>query len=143
MRTRTCYLAVVAAVLCLVLLTGCPKKEETTTIESKPIESTSKSGNVIVTEPRPDTEITSPVTLKGRARVFEAAMNARVVSEDDKELGKTFFMTSEGAPAFGTFDAKMSFTKPVGVDKGFVEVFTHSAKDGSVIDLVRIPVKFK
>ena len=143
MTRKTCYLALIAAVACFVLLPGCPKQEATTTIEPKSSESKSASGNIIVTAPQPDAEISSPVTLKGRARVFEAAMNARVVSEDGKELGKADFMASEGAPEFGEFEAKISFAKPPGVDKGFVEVFDHSAKDDSVIDLVRIPVKFK
>jgi len=98
---------------------------------------------VIVTQPQPNDVVSSPVTVRGRARVFEAALSGRVVTDTGRELGIAHFMTSAGAPEFGDYDARISFTRPAGVSSGFVEVFTYSAKDGSVQDLVRIPVRFR
>lgn len=137
MATRTHCLAAIVAIICNLLLQGCPPRAR------EPLESRSVSGNVIVTEPKPNDRVSSPVTLRGRARVFEAAVSSRVVSESGAELGTSHFMTSAGAPEFGDFRAEMSFIRPSGVSRGFVEVFTYSAKDGSVQDLVRIPVRFR
>lgn len=137
MKAGTYCLAAIAVMMCMLLLQGCPPKER------ERVESKSASGNVIVTEPQPDSTVSSPVTVKGRARVFEAALSARVVSDTGSPLGTAHFMTSAGAPEFGTFDATISYRKPTGVTRGFVEVFTYSAKDGSVQDLVRIPVLFR
>lgn len=138
MSARTFYpTAVIIALGCIVLVQGCPRRER------ERIESRSASGNVIVTEPQPNDTVFSPVRLSGRARVFEAALSSRVVAEDGRELGTDHFMASEGGPAFGVFDHAMSFARPSGVTRGYVEVFTYSAKDGSVQDLVRIPVRFR
>ena len=133
---RRCWLAAFSAIACLILLQGCPK-------EKRPAESVSQSGNVIVAQPLPNDEVSSPVTVRGRARVFEAALSSRVVSDTGTELGISHFMTSAGAPEFGDFRAEVNFTKPAGVSRGFVEVFSNSPRDGSVQDLVRIPVRFR
>ncbi len=129
------YSFALMAVMMVSIIQGCPAK--------KPSESKSASGNIIVTQPRPGDTITSPVTVTGKARVFEAAASTRVLSSDGRELGITHFMASKGAPDFGDFSAKVSFQVPPGVTQGIVEVYTNSPKDGSVIDLVRIPVRFQ
>lgn len=136
MPARRLFL-LIAALICLVMLCGCPRREKDRA------QTRSASGNVIVTEPRPNDSVSSPVTLRGTARVFEAALSARAVSSSGTELGIAHFTTNAGAPEFGSFDARLTFRRPAGVSSGFVEVFTHSAKDGSVQDLVRIPVSFK
>jgi len=125
-----------AAIMLVVFLQGCPK--DATETESK-----SASGNIIITAPQPDDTIGSPVKVAGRARVFEAALTVRVLSKDGLELGKANIMASQGAPEFGDFSVEVSFKKPAGVGKGFVEALSYSAKDGSPINVVRVPVRFK
>lgn len=95
-----------------------------------------------VTEPKEGDLVTSPIKVKGSARVFEAAVSLRLVDANGNVLNKTFTMASEGAPGRGTFEAELTFEQPK-TDTGYVEVFWGSPKDGSEMDLVRIPVKFK
>ena len=129
------YSFALAAMVFAAMMQGCPENK-------KPVESKSASGNIIVYQPHPNDTITSPVTVAGKARVFEAAASTRVLSSDGRQLGIAHFMASRGAPDFGDFSAKVSFQVPAGVTQGIVEVYDNSAKDGSVIDLVRIPVRF-
>lgn len=124
------------AIAIIALLQGCPS-------EVKETESKSASGNVIVTEPDVNEEISSPVTVVGKARVFEAALTVLVLTEDGKELARANIMASQGAPEFGDFKVSVSFKKPAGVSKGFVEALSYSAKDGSPINIVKVPVRFK
>ena len=132
--TKIYCFSMVAAIL--IMLQGCPQ-------ETKETETRSVSGNIIVTEPDVDEAISSPVRIAGRARVFEAALTVRVLTEDGKELARANIMASEGAPAFAGFSTDVSFKKPSGVSKGFVEALSYSAKDGSPINVVRVPVRFK
>ena len=118
------------------LLQGCPR-------DTRPRETRSASGNIMITEPRPSDTISSPVKVVGKARVFEAALTVRVLSKDGKELGRANIMASQGAPNFGDFSVDVKFTKPAGVSEGFVEALFYSAKDDSPINVVRVPVHFK
>ena len=133
--TRIYSFATVAIVF-IALLQGCPKDDRQT-------ETKSASGNIIVTEPDVNETILSPVLVAGKARVFEAALTVRVLAEDGTELARANIMASQGAPEFGDFSTRVTFKKPAGVSKGFVEAYSESAKDGSPINVVRVPVRFK
>ena len=126
----------IAAIMLVILMQGCPK-------ETKETETRSVSGNIIITEPDVDEAISSPVRIAGKARVFEAALTVRVLSEDGGELGKANTMASQGAPEFGDCSVQVSFKKPTGASRGFVEALSYSAKDGCPINVVRVPVRFK
>ena len=120
----------------IALVEGCPS-------EVKETESKSASGNIIVTEPDVDESISSPALVAGKAKVFEAALTVRVLAEDGRELARANTMASQGAPEFGDFSTEVSFGKPAGINRGFVEALSYSAKDGSPINTVRVPVRFK
>lgn len=97
---------------------------------------------VRVTAPEPGARITSPVTVAGEARTFEANVQIRVRDGNDAELAHTF--TTALTPdmgVFGPFSAPVRYSEPA-ASRGFVEVFESSAKDGSEINMIRIPVLF-
>ena len=120
----------------VVLLQGCPKDDRQT-------ETRSASGNIIISMPQPNEQISSPLRIAGKVRVFEAALTVRILTEDGRELARANIMASQGAPEFGDFKVSVSFVKPPGVSKGFVEALSYSAKDGSPINIVKVPVRFR
>jgi len=95
-----------------------------------------------ITSPQPGEKITSPVKVTGTARVFEATVNLRVLDEKGNKLAETHTMATAGAPERGTFETDIEFPKP-STDKGYVEALWYSPKDGSELDKVRVPVRFK
>lgn len=95
-----------------------------------------------VTAPAPGQVISSPVEIKGTARVFEATISYRIVDSTGKKLAEGFTNASAGAPERGEFSTKVSF-KTSGPGKGKIEVFWLSMKDGSVQDKVSVPVEWK
>lgn len=102
----------------------------------------STSGNMIVTSPVAQQTIGLPLVMTGSARVFENALNYRLLDVDGAELVAGYavadaFDTGE----FGSFTVTTSYSEPKGA-VGTLEVFDYSAKDGAVIDLVSIPVVF-
>lgn len=102
----------------------------------------SASGNVEVTSPDVGESIGLPLMVTGRARVFESTLNYRLLDADETVLAEGYVMTNAlDVGEFGDFTIITSYAAPSGV-AGTLEVFDYSAKDGSVIDLVRVSVVF-
>jgi hypothetical protein len=92
-----------------------------------------------VTEPIRGTTVTSPVTITGTADVFEATVSIRILDETGNVIADTFTTATCGTGCRGDYSERVKFT----VDReqpGTIEVFEVSAKDGSMINVVRIPV---
>ena len=107
--------------------------------EQVPTEST----NIKVTSPRQGDTIVSPVTISGSARVFENVVSYRVVDSNGIVLASG--VTTANSPdvgQFGDYSVAVTFTPPA-TPSGTVEVYQSSAKDGSEIDKVSIPVNFR
>ncbi len=92
-----------------------------------------------VTSPEPGQKIASPLQIQGSARVFEAAVNARIIDDSGKELARGYATASEGAPGRGDFVFSLPFTPPT-TGSGKVEVFWASPQDGEELDKVVVPV---
>lgn len=82
--------------------------------------------------------ISSPVRLTGTANVFEATFQAEVRAADGAVAAHQTVTATSGTGTRGTFDVSLSFDLPPG--PATVAVFALSAKDGSPIDVVEIPV---
>lgn len=94
-----------------------------------------------VTSPVKDQVITSPVTIRGNARVFEATVSFRLKDAAGNVLAEGFTTAAEGAPGRGDFEGELAF-KPDGSGQGQLEVFEESMKDGSDLNKVIIPVEW-
>jgi spore germination protein GerM len=94
---------------------------------------------IFVESPAPGDTIKSPVRLWGTANTFEATFFAQVRDGSATVLVEQVVTATSGSGTRGTFDVKLSFTaKETGTGK--VIVFERSAKDGSVVNEVEIPV---
>lgn len=104
--------------------------------------SLSASGNMRVDEPRADAVISSPLVVTGMARVFENTVEWKLTDAAGLTLTSGFVTADSGEVGSMTpFRIEKAFTTPR-ASSGFLEVFSTSARDGSVIDLVRLPVRF-
>lgn len=94
---------------------------------------------ILVESPAPGEHVTSPLRVQGTANTFEAAFFVRVLASDGTVLSEQPKMATSGTGTRGTFDAMISFTtsKP---DPGTLVVFESSARDGSEVHVVKIPV---
>lgn len=144
-------IAVIVAVLVLVLSTaGC---------STGPTQSS--EGNVKVTLPTRGETVTfakqsdgswkGAIRTTGTARAFEATVSWQVTRPADGSssisLGQGSFMTSAGAPEFGTFDQTLVLTspasQPVPAGSATLRIFIASMKDGSQQDIVDIPLTLR
>lgn len=95
---------------------------------------------ILLESPAPGESVTSPLRIEGTANTFEAAFMARILSGGGDTLIETPMMATSGSGTRGTFDAVIPFT----VDApGMISlsVFEYSAKDGSPIHIVEIPLR--
>jgi immunoglobulin-like protein involved in spore germination/sporulation and spore germination protein len=94
---------------------------------------------ILVETPLIGSKVSSPVTVSGTANVFEATVSLRILDENGKEIARTFTTATCGTGCRGDY----SVSVPFNVDhqqEGTVEVYESSAKDGSPINVVDIPV---
>lgn len=100
------------------------------------------SGNIVVAAPAANAIVSSPLTVSGRARVFEAVVLARLRDASGTALAQGQGLASEGAPGWGDFVIILSFP-PTASTSGQVEVFNRSPKDGSEQNRVVVPVRLQ
>jgi len=95
---------------------------------------------ILVESPLPFQKVTSPLRATGTANTFEATFQYDLVDPAGKLLKTHFVTATSGTGTRGTFD----FTVPFTVDRGGMGklvVYELSAKDGSRIHEVEIPVR--
>lgn len=101
------------------------------------------STNIVVFQPLPGTRIAPGQHLTGSARAFEATIHYQIRDATGRIITQERTVTAtQGAPAFGQFDAQVQFDQTPAVQNGIVMVYTRSALDGSIQDLVEVPVTF-
>ena len=94
-----------------------------------------------VTHPTPNQVANVPLLIKGSARVFEGAVSARLLDEKGNILAKSNATAAAGAPERGNFEMSIKFTPPA-EGHGVLEVYWASPKDGSMLDVVSIPMQW-
>lgn len=95
---------------------------------------------ILVESPLPFQNVTSPLRATGTANTFEATFEYELVDPDGKIVATHFVTATSGSGTRGTFD----FTVPYTVDRGGLGelvVLERSAKDGSRIHIVEIPLR--
>jgi germination protein M len=97
---------------------------------------------ILVESPLAFKEATSPVRATGTANTFEANFQYELTEADGRIVAEDFVTATSGAGTRGTFEFTVSFEVPSdGV--GELIVFESSAKDGSRINVVEIPLRMK
>jgi len=104
---------------------------------------TMATGNIQVRFPTPGATVSLPFTITGQARVFENQFNYRIKDANGTLLQQgTAYANSQDAGQFGPFTITISSLPHRQGNTGTIEVFDYSARDGSEIDKVVIPVIF-
>ena len=95
---------------------------------------------ILVESPLPFETVSNPLRASGTANTFEANFQYELVDPAGKVVDENFVTATSGTGTRGTFDfTTKRYTGPVG--EGTLVVFELSAKDGSRINEVRIPVQ--
>jgi hypothetical protein len=117
-----------------------PTPSPTPTPSPSPTPLLSARGGILVKEPLANTRVRSPLTISGDASVFEAALIWQVTDTAGRVLASGFTTATAGAPAKGTFSVTATYAEPASDIIGFAEVYTRSPKDGTIDEIVRVPL---
>lgn len=93
-----------------------------------------------IDEPAMFAEVGDSVRVTGEARVFEGVFQISV--EDGHVVLAHQVIQVEGAPAWAPFDVTLEFEETPTSPNGVVFVYTHSPRDGSVMDAIGVPISF-
>ncbi len=93
---------------------------------------------VLVESPLPFERVNSPLRVFGSSNTFEATSQLELLDANGKLLASKTVTASSGTGTRGTFSVSIPFQAPAG--RATLVSFEYSAKDGSRIDEVRIPV---
>lgn len=97
---------------------------------------------ILVESPLSFEDVTSPLRVTGTANTFEANFRYELTDTDGRIIAEDFVTATSGTGTRGTFEFTVPFeVKFDGV--GSLIVFEASAKDGSRINLVEIPLRMK
>ncbi len=100
----------------------------------------SARGSIVVRQPLANARVFSPLGIGGDASVFEAALSWRITDTAGRVVAQGNATATAGAPARGTFSVTAFYTEPSADTLGFVEVYDRSPRDGSIDEIVRVPV---
>jgi hypothetical protein len=96
---------------------------------------------ILVESPAPWQQVSSPLRMTGMSNTFEATLNYEIVDQAGLIVEEGFATATAGTGTWGTFDVTIPFdVTREGI--GALIVFESSAKDGSRINLVEIPLDF-
>jgi Immunoglobulin-like domain of bacterial spore germination len=93
---------------------------------------------IVVTQPKPGDELTSPFELAGSANVFEATVSYRLVADGSK-VAEGFTTATCGSGCRGTYSKRVRFDVEQPTE-AVLQVFESSAEDGSRLHTVKVEV---
>ena len=98
------------------------------------------NGDVTVSQPLVGAEVKTPIKIEGTARVFEATVSFSLKNAQGQEIAKGYTTASAGAPEVGKYSTDINYKLTGAKQNGTVEVFSVSPRDGTIMNLVKIPV---
>lgn len=101
------------------------------------------SRNILVLRPLPGELIQPGSLLQGLARAFEANVLYTLTDTQENLVSSEKYITALAAgPEYAEFSTNIPFDREPSTPSGELRVYTRSAMDGSVQDLVRVRVHF-
>jgi len=97
---------------------------------------------ILVESPAISDTVQSPLRITGTANTFEAVFQVNIVNWDGLIIAEQMVMASSGSGTRGTFDVTIPFDVEQS-GRGALIVFEESAKDGTPVNVVEIPLNFK
>lgn len=95
---------------------------------------------ILVESPAIGDTVTSPLRIWGSSNVFEATSQFRIVDDAGRTLVEQHVTATSGTGERGSFDVTIPFDAAPGSDITLI-AFEYSAKDGSMVNIIEIPLQ--
>lgn len=97
---------------------------------------------VKVNHPASGDVVNNPTHVAGYGTAFEGTISVRILDDSGKRLGEATFQSGGANGIIGEFHGDVELTETPGYQLGTVEAFEASAKDGTELNMIRVPVVF-
>ena len=103
------------------------------------------TGNITIADLAHYSEVTSPITLSGTANVFEGSFQVKLIDCDgNKVIKQVNGQTQAGEVGVSNpYTVTITYSASYAGHYAYIEAYDLSAKDGSVQDLIQVPVLLK
>jgi LysM repeat protein len=98
---------------------------------------------IVITKPILNDKVTSPLTIAGWGAGFENTLAVAVLDQDGNILGQGTVMVNAEFGQYGPFSGSITFTMPITAQVGKLQVYSVSARDGSVDHLNSVMIKLE
>ena len=95
-----------------------------------------------VKSPQKNATVKNPVLISGKANVDEANVRVKITDDNENILADTFITADGWMDKLYLFEKEITYNMPSS-QNGLIEIFEESAKDGSEIYKIEIPVVFE
>jgi len=95
-----------------------------------------------IKSPQKNAVIKNPVLISGKANVYEGTVRVRIIDDKKNVLVNTFTTSDGSMDKLYPFKKEITYETPQ-TENGLIEIFEESAKDGSEIYKIEIPVIFE
>jgi len=121
-------------------------KENVTPVAQKPSVKVTGDyfGNdfIQVRSPQKNATVKNPVLISGKANVDEANVRVKITDDNKNILADTFITADGWMDKLYPFEKEISYKTPQ-TENGLIEIFEESARDGSEIYKIEVPVVFE
>ena len=98
--------------------------------------------SIVVHHPLPNNIVDDPIQICGISTTFEANLQIRALDNNGNQVVQQFFTTRGSNGIWANFSVNLPLGTIPATTLGTLEVFEISAKDGSEINKVTIPIVF-
>ena len=102
----------------------------------------STTPNIELDSPARGATVASPVRVTGRARAFEGTVQVVLREDAGAQPLATGFVTGSGGAELGPFEGELTYTRKPTQARGVLLLFTDSAEDGRVWEVLASRVRF-
>lgn len=95
---------------------------------------------IMIGSPAEGATVSVPFTVSGESNTFEAALTVEAVDESGTVACVRRLMATSGSGTPGTWEGELAFPPEEDALPVMLRAYARSAKDGSVIDLVELPI---
>jgi len=106
-------------------------------------EPASGTGMITIESPSPIDEVLSPFEVKGTANVFEGSFVIKLKLCDGRTIVDTFSQASGEIGENNPYSTSVFFDSQYRDLEAYIEAYSLSAKDGSMENLIQIPIRLK
>ena len=138
-RTLT-FAALVAAVALTSCSPGPGASPSPTSVPPASSPPTAEGPAIVIGSPAEGETVTVPFTVSGEANTFEAALTIDAVDESGMVACVRELTATSGSGTPGTWEGTLAFPPELNPLPVMLRAYAHSAKDGSIIDLVEYPI---